>query len=134
MIEYKSFSTCATGSTKRRAQGIFSLIKIVLAVAGTVTAMELSVAPAKAAAALWISAPTWSYSAAAAQSPVGFAYYWGLSVGPGTFSWAGAYSNDGLGDAGYAFAEAATGQGGLGAVLVSGLADPYGEIAVGIAP
>jgi len=134
MIKYNSFSTCAAGSIRGRAYSIFSLIKIVLAVAGTVTAMELSVAPAKAAAALWISAPTWSYSAAAADSPIGWAYYWGLSIGAGSYSWAGAYSNDGLGDAGYAFAEAAAGQGGMGAVLVSGLADPYALDAIDITP
>jgi len=103
-----------------------------LAVAGTVTAMELSVAPAKAAAALWISAPTWSYSAAAAESPVGWAYFWGLSVGPGTYSFAYAFSNDGLGDAGYAFAEAAVGQGGMGGVQVAGLADPYAGVGIDI--
>ena len=125
MIKYQSFSTRATGSARGRAQSIFPLIKIVLAVAGTVTAMELSVAPAKAAAALWISAPTWSYSAAAAESPVGWAYFWGLSVGAGTYSWAYAYSNDGLGNAAYAFAEAAAGRGGMGAVQVAGLADPW---------
>jgi|SRR5208282_220503 len=124
MIKYKSFSTCATGSIRNRAQGIFSLIKIVLAVAGTVTAMGLSVAPAKAASALWISAPTWSYSAAAAESPVGWAYFWGLSVGAGTYSWAYAYSVGG-GGAAYGFAEAAVAQGGMGAVQVAGLADPY---------
>jgi len=124
MIKYKSFLACATGSTWRRAQGIFSRFKIVLAVGGTVIAMALSVAPAKAAAALWISAPTWSYSAAAAESPVGWAYFWGLSVGAGTYSWAYAYSVGG-GGAAYSFAEAAVAQGGMGAVQVAGLADPY---------
>lgn len=125
MIKYKSFSTGAMGSAKGHASSMFSRIKIILAVVGTVTAMELSVTPAKAAAALWISAPTWSYSAAAADSPVGWAYFWGLSVGAGTYSFAYAFSNDGLGDAGYAFAEAAVAQGGMGAVQVSGFADPY---------
>jgi len=132
MIRYMSFSTRATGSTRRRAPSIFPLIKMVLAVAGTVTAMELSVTPAKAAAALWISAPTWSYSAAAADSPVGWAYFWGLSVGPGTYSFAYAFSDDGFGDAGYAFAEAAVAQGGMGAVQVGGLADPYGGDSIDI--
>jgi hypothetical protein len=134
MINYnnKSFSTCATGSTKGHAKSIFSLIKIALAVAGTVTAMELSVAPAKAAAALWISAPTWSYSAAAAQSPAGWAYFWGLSVGPGTYSWAYAFSNDGNGNAAYAFAEAAVAQGGMGGVQVAGLADPYAGVGIDV--
>lgn len=132
MTKYKSFSTHATGSTRVHAQGIFSLIKIVLAVAGTVTAMGLSVAPAKAASALWISAPTWSYSAAAAESPIGWAYFWGLSVGPGTYSFAYAFSNDGLGDSAYAFAEAAVAQGGMGAVQVAGLADPYAGNSINI--
>jgi hypothetical protein len=106
-------------------KSVLSLLKIGMAVAGTVAAMDLSVTPAKAAAALWISAPGWSYSAAAAQSPIGWAYYWGLSVGPGTYSWAYAFSNDGAGDAAYAFAEAAVGRGGMGAIQVAGLADPY---------
>lgn len=111
---------------------IFSLSRFIVVVAGTLAAVGLSVAPAKGAAALWIAAPTWSYSAAAADSPIGWAYFWGLSVGAGSFSWAGAYSNDGAGDAGYAFAEAAAGRGGLGAFLVTGVADPYGEIDIGI--
>jgi hypothetical protein len=108
----------------------FSKIKLVLAVAGTATAMELSEAPAKAAGALWISAPTWSYSAAIAQSPVGTAYFWGLSVGVGSRSFAYAFSNDGLGDAGYAFAQAAAGRGGRGAWIATGFADPWGGDAV----
>ncbi len=99
--------------------------KLALAVAATVATMGLWATQAKAAAALWISAPNWSYSAAAAESPIGFAYFWGFSVGPGTYSWAGAFSNDGLGDAAYAFAEAAVGRGGMGAVQVAGFADPY---------
>jgi hypothetical protein len=55
-----------------------------------------------------------------------------LSVGAGTYSFAYAFSNDGLGDAGYAFAEAAVGQGGMGAVQVAGLADPYAGSSVDI--
>jgi hypothetical protein len=117
-----------------KTQKLTSLFRIVLAVAGTVTAMDLSVTPAKGAAALWISAPTWSYSAALASSPIGTAYFWGFSVGAGTFSWAGAYSNDGLGDAAYAFAEAAPGRGGLGAFLWTGVADPWSMDAVDISP
>jgi PEP-CTERM motif len=109
---------------------VFSQIKIILAVAGTVTAMELAETQAKAAAALWISAPTWSYSAALAQSPVGTAYFWGLSVGVGSYSYAYAFSNDGLGDAGYAYAQAAAGRGGRGAFLASGFADPWGGDAI----
>ena len=99
--------------------------KLVLAVAGTFAAMGLWATQAKAAAALWISAPTWSYSAAAAQSPIGGVYFWGFSAGAGTFSWAGAFSNNGAGSAAYAFAEAAAGRGGMGAVLVTGFADPW---------
>ncbi|HEY5296918.1 MAG TPA: PEP-CTERM sorting domain-containing protein [Verrucomicrobiae bacterium] len=96
--------------------------------AGTLAALELSVAPAKAAAALWVSAPAWSYSAAAADSPVGWAYFWGLSAGAGTYSWAYAFSDDGAGDAGYAFAEAAVAQGGMVGVDVGGVADPYAGV------
>jgi hypothetical protein len=103
-----------------------SQIKTVLAVAGTVTAMELSEAPARAAGALWVSAWNWSYSAAIAQSPVGTAYYWGLSVGPNSYSFAYAFSNDGLGDAGYAYAQAAARRGGRGAWIATGFADPWG--------
>jgi PEP-CTERM motif len=102
-----------------------TLPKMVLALAGTVAAMGLGAAPAKGAAALWISAPTWSYSAAAAASPVGSVYFWGLSVGVNSYSWAGAFSNDGLGDAAYAYATARAGRGGLGLVLVTGFADPW---------
>jgi hypothetical protein len=109
---------------------VFSKIKIALAVAGTAMAMELSESPVKASGALWISAPTWSYSAALAQSPVGTAYFWGLSVGANSYSYAYAFSNDGLGDAGYAYAQAAAGRGGRGAFLASGFADPWGGDAV----
>jgi hypothetical protein len=104
----------------------FSQFKLVLAVAGTVTAMELSEAPAKAAGTLWVSAWNWSYSAALAQSPVGTAYFWGLSVGANSYSYAYAFSNDGLGDAGYAYAQAAARRGGRGAWIATGFADPYG--------
>ena len=107
-----------------------SQIKLALAVAGTATAMELTEAPARASGTLWISAPTWSYSAALAQSPVGTAYFWGLSVGVGSSSFAYAFSNDGLGDAGYAFAQAAAGRGGRGAWIATGFADPWGGDAV----
>jgi hypothetical protein len=107
----------------------FSQIKLVLAVAGTVTAMELSEAPVRAAAALWISAPTWSYSAALAQSPVGTAYFWGLSVGANSYSYAYAYSVGG-GGAAYAYAQAAAGRGGRGAFQAAGIADPWGGEAV----
>ena len=80
---------------------------------------------AGAAACLWISAPTWSYSAAYADSPIGAAYYWGLSVGVNTYSFAYAFSNDSPIGAAYAFADAsAGGLGGGGAVYAAGFADP----------
>jgi hypothetical protein len=99
--------------------------RLALALAGSVAAMGLWSSQAQGAGALWVSAPNWSYSAAAAESPLGWAYFWGLSVGPGTYSFAYAFSNDGAGDAAYAFAEAAVAQGGMGAVQVAGLADPF---------
>lgn len=85
---------------------------------------------AQAGAFLWISAPTWTYSAAAAASPIGSAYFYGFSIGAGTYSWAYAFSNDGVGDAAYAFAEAATGLGGVGGVQVGGVADPYAGVGI----
>ena len=85
---------------------------------------------ANAAGFLWISAPTWSYSAAAAASPAGSVYFWGLSLGVSSYSYAYAFSNDGLGDAAYAFARAAAGRGGVGGVNVSGLADPWAGVAI----
>lgn len=85
---------------------------------------------ANAGAFLWISAPTWSYSAAAAASPVGWAYFWALSSGVGSWSAAYAFSNDGAGDAAYAFAQAAAGLGGMGAVQVAGIADPYAGVGI----
>jgi|GEM_PF-4139164 len=84
---------------------------------------------ANAGAFLWVSAPSWSYSAAAAASPVGSIYFWSLSTG---FSWAYAFSNDNNGNAAYAYAEAAAGFGGRGAFDVSGLADPYSGLGVDI--
>jgi hypothetical protein len=90
------------------------------------------VSTANASSFLWISAPNWSYSAAAAASPAGTAYFWGLSAGVGSYSFAYAFSNDGLGDAAYAFAEAAAGRGGLGAVNVAGLADPWAGVGIDI--
>lgn len=121
MIQPKSFS-----------RSIFPLIKVVLAVAGTVAAINLSVTPARAAGALWISASTWSYSSALAQSPIGTAYYWGLSFGPGSYSWAYAFSNDGFGNAAYAFAMASAGRGGMGAIQVAGAADPFAGDSIGL--
>lgn len=134
MNNYKSHSTHANGNIRRREQHKSSPVKTVLLVAGTAAAMGLSVTPVKGAATLWISAPTWSYSAAAAESPVGWAYFWGLSAGVGSYSFAYAFSDDGLGDAAYAFAEASAGNGGQGAVQVGGLADPYAGIGINIPP
>lgn len=105
---------------------VISKIKIAVVVAGTITAMELSEAPAKASGSLWVSAWNWSYSAALAQSPVGTAYFWGLTVGQNSYSFAYAFSNDGLGDAAYAYAQAAARRGGRGAWVATGFADPWG--------
>ena len=104
----------------------------VLGPAALVLGMCGGVQTANAGAFLWISAPTWTYSSAAAASPIGSAYFWAFSAGAGTYSWAYAFSNDGLGDASYAFAEAATGLGGLGGVNVAGLADPYAGVGIDI--
>jgi hypothetical protein len=86
---------------------------------------------ANAGAFLWISAPAWTYSSAAAASPAGSAYFWAFSVGAGTYSWAYAFSNSAFGSA-YAFAEAATGLGGLGGVDAAGIADPYAGVGIDI--
>ena len=109
------------------------LRKVALGVAGVV-AVGWGAASAKAASCLWISAPTWSYSSAAAESPIGWAYFWGLSVGAGTYSFAYAYSHDGVLGSADAFAEASAGNlGGMGAVDVSGLfADPYAGVGIDI--
>ncbi|HTV48914.1 MAG TPA: hypothetical protein VMG59_10775 [Phycisphaerae bacterium] len=89
------------------------------------------VKPANAAAFLWISAPTWCYSAATASSPLGKAYAWILVRGPvGFYDWAYAYSKDPPVGSGYAFAEAAIGRGGAGAALISGRADPYAGVGI----
>ncbi|MGC8542228.1 MAG: PEP-CTERM sorting domain-containing protein [Phycisphaerae bacterium] len=102
-----------------------------LALLAAAAGIGLSGAAVHAAAALWISAPNWSYSAAAAESPAGWAYFWGLSSGAGTYSFAYAFSNDGNGNAAYAYAAAsAGGLGGQGAVQVAGLADPYSGVSV----
>jgi hypothetical protein len=103
----------------------------VLAPSALVLALCGSVQPAKAGAFLWISAPTWTYSAAAAASPAGSAYFWAFSVGAGSYSWAYAFSNGGLGAA-YSFAEAATGLGGVGAANVAGIADPFASVGIDI--
>jgi hypothetical protein len=87
--------------------------------------------PASAAAFLAINGGNWSYSAALAQSPAGTAYYWGLSVGPGSVSYAVAYSFNAFGkSAAYAIARA--GFGWRGAWYAAGIADPQGDIGLGI--
>jgi hypothetical protein len=87
--------------------------------------------PADAAAFLWVSAPDWTYSAAAAASPAGSVYFWAFSVGAGTYSYAWAYSSGG-GGAAAAYAIAATGLGGAGAAVAIGTADPYADIGINI--
>jgi len=87
--------------------------------------------PASAAAFLAINGGNWSYSAALAQSPTGTAYYWGLSVGPGSVSYAYAYSFNAFGKAA-AYAIARAGFGWRGAWYAAGIADPQGDIGLGI--
>jgi len=128
MINHNSFPN---SSPNRHQKGASSPLKSILLVAGAMAVMEFSVTSANAAGALWISAPNWSYSSAIASSPVGTAYFWGLSAGVGTYSFAYAYSVGGGGSA-YAFAEAAAGRGGMGAFQVAGLADPYAGNSVNI--
>jgi hypothetical protein len=96
-----------------------------------VAAAGLWTTQAKAAGFLWIAAPNWSYSAAAAASPAGSAYFWGLSVGTGSYSWAYAYSFNAFGSA-YAYAEARAGFGGMGGAYAAGIADPYAGVAIDI--
>ena len=91
--------------------------------------MGLGATGANAAESLWISAPDWSYSAAYAATSSNFAYFWGLSSGQGTYSFAGAYANDAFGSAA-AFAVASAGYGGYGAVDAVGFADPYAGIEI----
>jgi hypothetical protein len=87
--------------------------------------------PASAAAFLAINGGNWSYSAALAQSPAGTAYFWGLSVGVGSVSYAYAYSFSPFGkSAAYAIARA--GFGWRGAWYATGIADPQGDIGLGI--
>jgi len=100
-------------------------------------AMTLSVGvfggprPASAAAFLAINGGNWSYSAALAQSPAGTAYYWGLSGGVGSVSFAYAYSFNAFGkSAAYAIARA--GFGWRGAWYAAGIADPQGDLGLGI--
>jgi hypothetical protein len=85
--------------------------------------------PANASAFLWISAPTWSYSAAAAASPAGTAAYWGLSIGAGSYSYAFAYSFQGA-NAAAAYAVARAGVGGVGAWYATGFADPQADVSI----
>src|SRR5580658_2017715 len=90
-----------------------------------------AVQPAHAGAFVWIAAPNWTYSAAAASSTAGTAYFWAFSVGAGSFSWAYAFSVSPFGGA-YSFAEAAAGLGGMGGTQVGGIADPFAGVGVDI--
>ena len=87
--------------------------------------------PAEAAAFLRVSAPTWTYSAAACVAPPAFADYWGLSIGAGTYSYAYAVCPGAFGGSA-AFAVAATGLGGAGGAVALGLADPYADISIDV--
>lgn len=89
-------------------------------------------ASANAADFLWISAPNWSYSAAAATSPAGTAYYWGLSVGPTSYSYAGAFSTSPFGSAAAFAVASAGGLGGFGAADAAGIADPWSGVGIDI--
>lgn len=99
--------------------------------AALVLGISGAVQPANAGTFTWIAAPTWSYSAAAAKSTAGTAYFWALSVGAGTYSWAYAFSTSPFGSA-YSFAEAAAGFGGMGGTQVGGIADPFAGVGVDI--
>jgi hypothetical protein len=110
--------------------GVIRKLSRGLAPAALILGICGGVQTAKAGAFLWISAPNWSYSAAAAASPGASFYFWALSSGANTYTWAGAFSNDGFGDAAYAFAEAAAGVGGVGAVQAVGVADPYAGVGI----
>lgn len=88
--------------------------------------------PANASAFLAINGGTWSYSAAAASSPAGTAYYWGLSLGVGSVSYAYAYSYSFPFGGAAAYAIARAGFGWRGAWYAYGLADPQADIGLGI--
>ncbi len=90
-----------------------------------------AVQPANASAFFWISAPNWTYSAAAAACPAGIAKFWGLSVGANSFSYAYAYCHHPLGSSA-AYAVAAAGRGGAGAAVAVGFADPWANMDIGI--
>jgi hypothetical protein len=87
---------------------------------------------ASAAAFLAINGGNWSYSAALAQSPAGTAYYWGLSIGVGSVSYAYAYSYRLPFGAAAAYAVARAGFGWRGAWYFAGIADPQGDMGLGI--
>lgn len=87
--------------------------------------------PAGAAAFLAINGGTWSYSAAEALSPAGVAYFWGLSAGVGSVSYAYAYSFAPGGQAA-AYAIARAGFGWRGAWYAAGFADPQADVGLGI--
>jgi len=88
--------------------------------------------PASASAFLAISAPNWAYAAAYAASPAGAAYFWGLSVGAGSTAYAYAYSYRLPFGAAAAYAIARAGVGWRGAFYARGIADPQGDLGMGI--
>lgn len=108
----------------------FKPFPIALTVAGLAAVLDGAANRGHAAGALWISAPTWSYSAAVASSPIGTAYFYGFSIGAGTWSYAGAFSKDPPIGSAYAFATATAGRGGMAAFQWAGVADPYGGVGV----
>jgi hypothetical protein len=103
-----------------------------LAVMATAVGVLSAPRPASAAAFLAISAGNWSYSAALAQSPIGTAYYWGLSIGRGSFSYVYAYSFDPPLGSSAAYAVARAGFGWRGAWYAQGIADPQGDLGINI--
>ncbi|MHB8717081.1 MAG: hypothetical protein ACYC9H_13870 [Sulfuricaulis sp.] len=87
--------------------------------------------PANAAAFLAINGGTWSYSAATAGGTLGQAYYWGLSNGIGSVSYAYAYYYNG-GNRAAAYAVARAGFGWAGAWAAQGITDPYAGISIDV--
>ena len=108
--------------------------KNVALAAAVMAVLGMRTVAAHAAESLWISAPDWSYSAAYAATQTTFGYYWALSLGSTSYSWAGANAIDANGSA-YAFAEASADDlGGMGAVYASGIADPSSGAGLNLAP
>jgi hypothetical protein len=87
------------------------------------------VQPASAAAFLWISAPTWTYSAAACVAPPSAFYAWFLSIGAGSYSYAWTVCSGAFGSSA-SVAAARAGFGGFGAAFAAGFADPYAGVGI----